>query len=108
MGFRSALAILAAAPILLAATPALASNEKPAYRVMPNTRLGGGLLLAPGDHVVCRIPGHWLVVTLPAANPSGVIYAKTQIIRPHALLRLTVTKNVVTGQGVITCIRRRR
>jgi hypothetical protein len=75
---------------------------------MVNTRLSGGLIRAPGDRVVCRIPGHWLAVTLPAANPSGVIYAKTQVVHPNSLLRLTVTKNVVTAQGVIACIRRSR
>jgi hypothetical protein len=75
---------------------------------MANTRLSGGLILAPGDRVVCRIPGHWLAVTVPAANAYGVIYAKTQVVRRHSLLRLTVTKNVGTAQGVIACIRRSR
>jgi hypothetical protein len=100
--------VLVGSVLALLVAPALASSARLAYRVMVNTRLGGGLVLAPGDRVVCRIPGHWLAVTLPAANASGVIYARTQIVSTHSLLWLTVTKNVTTGQGVIACMRRPR
>jgi hypothetical protein len=87
---------------------ALASRGRAAYRLMVNTRLRGGLLLARGDRVVCRNPGRWLAVTLPAPNTSGIMLAKAQIVSAHSLVRLTVTKNVVSGQGVITCARLRR
>ena len=84
-----------------------ASRGRFAYRVMVNTRLRGGLILKRGDRVVCRNPGRWLAVTLPAPNSSGVMRAKAQIASPRSVVRLTVTKNVVTGRGVITCTRSR-
>ena len=94
--------------ILVVGAPTATSAKKPAYRVMVNTRLRGGLALAPGDLVVCLIPGHWLSVNMPQPNASGVMHAVTEVLRPHALLRLTVTKNTLTGQAVISCIRRTR
>jgi hypothetical protein len=78
-----------------------------AYRVMVNTRLRGGLILKRGDRVVCRNPGRWLAVTLPAPNNSRVMRAKAQIVSARSIVRLTVTKSIVTGRGVITCTRLR-
>jgi hypothetical protein len=84
-----------------------ASRGRIAYRVMVNTRLSGGLILKRGDRVVCRNPGRWLAVTLPAPNISGVMRAKAQMVWTGRVVRLTVTKSIVTGRGVITCTRSR-
>jgi hypothetical protein len=80
----------------------VASRGHFAYRVMVNTRLRGGLILLRGDRVLCRNPGRWLAVTLPAPNTSRVMRAKAQIVLPRSVVLLTATKSIVTGRGVIT------
>jgi hypothetical protein len=92
----------------LLAQSAIASRDRFAYKVMVNTRVRGGLQLVRGDRVVCRNPGRWLIVTLPAPNASGVMLAAAKIVSVHYVVQLSVTKNVVTGRGVITCTRIRR
>jgi hypothetical protein len=89
------------------AVPAFASRGRIAYRVSVNTRLSGGLILKRGDRVICTNPGRWLAVTLPAPDASGVMRATGQIASGRLVVRLTVTKSVVTGRGVITCTRSR-
>jgi hypothetical protein len=83
----------------------VASHGRIAYRVGVNTRLSGGLLLKRGDRVVCRNPGRWVAVTLPAPNTSGVMLARAQVVSGRSVVRLTVKKSIETGWGVIACTR---
>lgn len=90
------------------AAPATASDRRFAYSLSLNSRLSGGLVLHAGDRVVCKNPGRWLVVTVPRPSADGIMRASRQIRSRHTFVRLTVTKNLMTGRGVITCARFRR
>jgi hypothetical protein len=98
-------ALLAA--VVLAA-PATASSGHFAYSLSLNSRLSGGLVLHAGDRVVCENPARWLIVTVPRPSTKGIMRAARQIRSGHAFIRLTLTKSLTSGRGVLTCTRFRQ
>jgi hypothetical protein len=82
-----------------------AHAAKVLYRPSPGTRIGGGLLLKPGDRVVCKNPGRWLAVTLDDPDSHDLIQAESSLQTLRGRVVLRVTKNVRTGYGTISCAR---